>query len=322
LVTLTAIVSATAGTSSMPSGSVIFTDRTTTTALGTAQVATVNGAQVALLKTTVLTTAGAHILVAAYQGDTNFIASTSAPYTQTVSNSGGGKVTPVVDLTVNGSKTGATVDAGAQVTFLARIHAESGYPVPNGSITISDSTNGDIRYGSATVTKDPNSNDGLATIATTGIADGNYYLVATYGGDNQGLYYNGARSNSVSLSVNASLGAPRRRHGLAISATAGPRDGMVVPISLTLTNNGTALLSSITLNHITLRTLAGMGRASLASPSLPVVVGDLQPGASTVFTLQTQIPPTVKELAITEHGIFKDDRRGTHAFSPGQVVLP
>jgi len=60
----------------------------------------------------------------------------------------------------------------------------------------------------------------------------------------------------------------------------------------------------------------------LASPSLPVVVGDLQPGASTVFTLQTQIPPTVKELAITEHGIFKDDRRGTHAFSPGQVVLP
>ena len=83
-----------------------------------------------------------------------------------------------------------------------------GYPVPDGSITFSDSTNGSNTYGSANISKDPNSNDGLATITTTDMAAGRYSLVATYGGDNQGIYYNGARSNTVSLIVKAGLGAP------------------------------------------------------------------------------------------------------------------
>jgi hypothetical protein len=208
------------------------------------------------------------------------------------------------------------------VTFLARIHAESGYPVPTGSITISDSTNANNRYGSAIVTKDPNSNDGLATITTSGMAEGSYSLVATYGGDNQGLYYNGAQSNSVSLTVKAGLGAPSPRPSLTLSAVAGARDGMVVPVSLTVTNNGTAVLSGITLNQITLRTLAGSGQAALVSPSLPLVAGDLKPGASTVLTLQLQVPQAIQRLAISENGIFMDDRGTTYTFSPGQVVFP
>ena len=111
-----------------------------------------------------------------------------------------GKVTPKVDLTVNGSASGR-VAIGATVKLVARIHAATCYPSPDGSITISDSTNGAITYGSALITKAPNSNDGLATITNNGIPSGAYTLVATYGGDNQGRYYNGAQSNTVTLQV-------------------------------------------------------------------------------------------------------------------------
>ncbi len=321
-VSLTATITPNASSSSTPTGTVAFTDQTTSTSLGTAQLATVNGVQVALLNTAALTTAGAHLLVASYQGDTNFNGSSSTPYTQNVSGSGGGKVTPVVDLYVNGSMTDATVQAGTAVTFLARIHAPTGHPVPNGSITISDSTNGNNRYGSADVTKDPNSNDGLATIITSGIAQGSYSLVATYGGDNHGLYYNGARSNSVSLTVKAGVGEPPPPPRLAISAIAGTRDGTLVPILLTIANNGAAVLRGITLNQIALRTLAGTGQATLTAPSLPLSVGNLQPGASTVVTLHVEVPDTVRRLAITEGGIFQDERGTTYTFSPGQVLFP
>ena len=143
---------------------------------------------------------GQHSIVGTYLGDSNFSVSTSSVVPQTVSSPGGGKVTPTVDLTVNGS-TSSTVSAGETVTFVARIHAAPGYPWPTGSISISDSTNANSRFGSANIVKDLNSNDGLATITNAGIPAGSYTLVATYGGDNQGKYYNGAQSNTVSLTV-------------------------------------------------------------------------------------------------------------------------
>ena len=87
------------------------------------------------------------------------------------------------------------------VTFKARIHAAPGYPWPTGSITISDSTKAGNSYGSASIRKDPDSNDGIATITNSGLAAGSYTLVATYGGDNDSKYYNGTQSNTVSLTV-------------------------------------------------------------------------------------------------------------------------
>ena len=110
------------------------------------------------------------------------------------------------------------------------------------------------------IRKDPNSNDGLATITNSGIAAGSYTLVATYGGDNQGKYYNGAQSNTVSLTIKPELGGPPPQPSLAINATAGARNGTLLLVSLTVTNNGTAPASGITLNQIALRTLAGTGR--------------------------------------------------------------
>jgi uncharacterized protein YjbI with pentapeptide repeats len=138
---------------------------------------------------------GTHTIQAAYQGDNNFAPSQSAPLTQTVAMN---FVTPTVDLTVNGSSAGATVSVGDTVTFVARIHAAADCPWPTGSITISDRSGNN--YGTADDTKDPNSNDGLATIKNSGVAAGSYTLLAVYGGDG-GNYYNGAQSNTVSLEV-------------------------------------------------------------------------------------------------------------------------
>jgi len=108
-------------------------------------------------------------------------------------------VTPTVDLTVNGSSVGATISVGDTVTFVARIHAAADCPSPSGSVTISDRSGNS--YGAADDSKDPNSNDGLATIRNSGMAAGSYTLVAVYGGDG-GNYYTGAQSNTVSLAVN------------------------------------------------------------------------------------------------------------------------
>src|SRR5437762_12916456 len=106
------------------------------------------------------------------------------------------KATPKVDLTVNGS-TSSTVSVGSTVTFMARIHA-AGAVSPNGSITISDRKTGNICC-QGMISKDPNSNDGLAPITSSGIAAGSQTPVAVHGGDNQATYYQDAQSNTVSL---------------------------------------------------------------------------------------------------------------------------
>jgi len=312
-VTFKATVKPVSGTS-VPAGTVNFVDGSTV--VGTAPLV----AGTAKFETSSLTE-GTHAMVGEYLGDSHFSVSTSSVLTQTVSSSGGGKVTPTVDLTVNGS-TSSTVSAGDTVTFAARIHAATGYPWPTGSITISDSTNANNRYGAVNITKDPNSHDGLATITNPGIGAGSYTLIATYGGDNEGKYYNGAQSNTVSLLVKPKLGGPRPQPSLAIYARKGGRNGTLLLVTLSVTNNGTAPVSGIALNQIALRTLAGAGQASLFAPTVPVIMGELRPGASTVVTLELEVPTTIRKLALSENGTFQDGRGTVYQFSPGQVVFP
>lgn len=307
-------VSSTSGTTT-PTGVVNFLEGGTLLGSGTL----VSG--IATFPTSSLTV-GNHVIVASYAGNSDFGASQSAPYPQTVSSGPSGRVTPIVDLTVNGSNSNATVAAGAPVTFEARVHAASGYPWPDGSITLSDSTNASNIYGSANIRKDPKSNDGLAKIVTTGIPAGSYSLVATYGGDNQGLYYNGARSNTISLTVSPGLGGPISQPSLSFNAVAGGRTGARVPIFVTVTNNGTAPASAVTLNQIALNSLAGRGQVRLISPTLPLAIGALQPGESTVLNLVLRLPRTVESLSLVEIGTLQDSSGNVYHFSPGQVIFP
>ena len=78
-VTFTATVTPSSGTVT-PAGTVTFTDGTT--ALGTSGL---NGSGVATLTTTALTASGSHSITASYSGNSNFVASTSAPVTVSVS---------------------------------------------------------------------------------------------------------------------------------------------------------------------------------------------------------------------------------------------
>jgi hypothetical protein len=313
-VTFQAHVTSTSGTPT-PTGVVNFLDGGTVLGSGTLVSGT------AVFPTSSLT-AGSHVIVASYAGNSDFGASQSVPYTQTISSGPSGKVTPIVDLTVNGSSSNATVAAGATVTFAARIHAASGYPWPDGSITVSDSTNASNIYGSANVTKDPNSNDGLATIVTTGIAPGSYSLVVTYGGDNQGLYYNGARSNTVSLTVQQSLGGSPGQPSLSFVAIPGRRTDSRMPIFVTVKNNGSTPAEAVTVDRIALNTVAGSRDARLISPSLPVVIGQLSPGATTVLKLELYVPNTATRLSLAEIGTFQDTSGTVYQFDPGQVIFP
>jgi hypothetical protein len=199
-----------------------------------------------------------------------------------------GKVTPRVDLTANGS-TSSTVSVGDTVTFLARIHAANCYPSPDGSIAISDSSNGAKRYGSAFITKDPSSNDGLATIKNADIAEGDYTLVATYGGDNEGKFYNGTKSNTVSLTVEPKVGEtehpPANVTSTSVTNVAAP--GAAVAAGTLTVQNQSSVMESITSASIdvthpgvfSMMTLSGAGQSVTAT----------SPSASTRFAFTTPI---------------------------------
>ena len=108
-----------------------------------------------------------------------------------------GLVTPTVTLTVKPS----TADEGDTITFTATVSYPGG-PVPTGSITLSDVTNGTKIYGVAILTS------GVGIIKNSTFEPGKYNLVATYGGDG-GVHYNGAHSNSVPLRI---VNEPRPKH--------------------------------------------------------------------------------------------------------------
>jgi Bacterial Ig-like domain (group 3) len=159
------------------SGTVTFND-------GASQLGISNlNAGVATLTTSALT-ATVHSITAQYEGNTGFAASQSNPIEQTIQSI----VTPTVTLTAQPD----SATAGQIITFTVTVSSNGG-PVPTGSVTISDSANGDNRYGNA------NLNNGIGVVKNSAISAGTYNLVATYGGDNK--YYSGAQSNTVSLTI-------------------------------------------------------------------------------------------------------------------------
>jgi microsomal dipeptidase-like Zn-dependent dipeptidase len=292
-----------------------FAVSATTNATTVAVITATAGGPCSVNGTTVTITSGTGVcsLRATWAADSNYDA---AQLTQTTSAA---KFAPRVDLSVNGAGS-AVVAAGATVTFVARIHAAS--PTsrsPDGSITISDSTHGFIQYGSAPIMKDPNSNDGLATITNSTIPVGSYVLVGTYGGDNQAKYYNGAQSNTVTLQVQNKLGQTPQP-SLGIQAARGARDDSSLQVLLTVTNDGTAPALGIDLRRIVVRSLSGYGKVELLTPTPPVMLGNLNPGKSTTLSLELEVPARVKTLRLHEHGRFRDEKGKPYEFNLEQVL--
>ncbi len=95
-----------------------------------------------------------------------------------------------------------------------------------------------------------------------------------------------------------------------------------IQVPLAYSNNGTVAIRSIKLDHISLRTLAGYGQATLVDPNLPIRTGSIMPGTWTTITLRLKVPPTIKKLEVIEEGTIDNGELTPYKFSNGQVVFP
>jgi hypothetical protein len=159
-VTLRAYPRAVAPGTGLPTGTVTFMDGTT--ALGTATL--VNG-------TAALATAslpfGVNPITAVYNGDGNFLTSTSAAVSQNVQ--------AATSVTLGSSGTSAA--SGTSVTFTATVLALAPAPttdVPTGTVTFMDGT---AVLGTATLVS------GTATFSISTLAVGTHHITAVYSGD-------------------------------------------------------------------------------------------------------------------------------------------
>jgi hypothetical protein len=163
----------TGGSGNAVTGSVTFKDGSST--LGTGAVT--NG--VAVFDTTTLTV-GLHSITAIYSGDGGSQASTSAPWTQSVT-----AATTAVTLT---SSVNPSV-SGAAVTFTASVAGNGS--AATGAVTFKDG---------ATVLGTANITGGTATFTTAALAAGQHTIVAQYAGDSDN-----AAANSLALTQTVEL---------------------------------------------------------------------------------------------------------------------
>jgi Pro-kumamolisin, activation domain/Bacterial Ig-like domain (group 3) len=256
-VTITATVAPSSGTTA-PTGNVTFTVD------GTVQpVVALTGGMAVM--TTSFSTGGAHTVVAAYSGDTNFFVSTSAVTTITVVATGAATTTTLV-------ASPTTLALYGSLTLTATVQSTTGGTVA-GTVTF---TIGTTTVGTAQVTAGA-SGTGTATLAVSsatpalGFTAGTDTITAAYGGDSS---YAGSSGTATVTVTNP---------GITVSATsvtissASPGNSGTATVTVTSTGGyaGTA--------NLTASTTANIG-GGLANPS--VAVSTTTPGTTTL-TVQT-----------------------------------
>jgi hypothetical protein len=158
-VTFTATVAAMAPRIGTPTGSVTFFEGTT--ALGRASL---SGGIASIVLTSIAP--GSDPITAAYSGDTNFVASTSAVVSQSVTKD-------TATTTVTSSATASVF--GQSVTFTATVAAAApGSGTPTGTVTFKD---GSTTLGKSTFT------GGSASLTTASLAVATHSITVSYGGD-------------------------------------------------------------------------------------------------------------------------------------------
>jgi Bacterial Ig-like domain (group 3) len=171
------------GSGGIATGTVTFKDGATTLGTGT-----LNGGGQATFATSSLT-AGSHPITAAYGGDSNFTAGTSAPLTQTV---GGTSSATTLTSSVNPSA------FGQPVTFTATVTGSGG--TPTGTVTFKD---GATALGTGAL-----NGASQATFATSSLTAGSHSIRATYGGNGQ---FAGSDSNILIQTVAAPTDSAKLR---------------------------------------------------------------------------------------------------------------
>jgi hypothetical protein len=280
-VTFTATVSR--ADSVIPGGAVTFLDGGT--AIGTA---TLNAAGVATLATTSLS-GGSHSITAAYQGDANDVASSSAAVSETVQ--------PIATLTTLASAANPAI-AGAALQLTATV-TQSGTVGNGGAFTgIVTFLDGGVAVGTAGV-----SAAGTATLNVTTLGVGTHSLTASFGGS---ANYVASASGPLSETILTATTTT------ALTASANPTiAGGVLTLVATVSGNGgiatgtvtfmdgTVSLGSAVLNAGGVATLATAGLAGGAHTIVAVYGGDAKDSGSTSPALAETVQTATSTTALT-----------------------
>jgi hypothetical protein len=278
--TISATVAPVSPGAGTPTGMVEFLNGMTS--LGTATVSS----GVATLPTTMLTL-GPNSITAMYQGDTNFMASTSPAMTANVNQAS----------TTMLMATPSNPVSGQQVTLTATVTASTGTGTPTGSVQFFS--------GSTLLGTEALNSSGVAVLQTTRLVAGTPTLTATYGGDST---FAGSPSTAVMLTV------AKADTSTVASVVPNPSNtGATVTLNATVTaaspGSGTPTGTVQFMNGSTVlgtATLVSNGTASTTTSALTaptnsitaVYQGDTNFNSSTspVFT-QTVLPATTTTVA-------------------------
>jgi hypothetical protein len=280
ILTLSTTVSATgpATGAGALTGQVTFSEGATVYGIGT-----INSSGVATLQISTLG-AGSHNIVAAYSGNTNYAASTSAVLVEVVQ-------TTVTTTTL--TSTAATTLAGETASFTASVSSTTA--IPTGSISF---YSGGVGIGQAQLNA-----QGVATLSTSALAVGSDSITAVYTG-------NGNYNSSTSAALQHSVVLATTTVTLAGPATA-VNAGGTFAMTAALSNNGVAPTGTLTLHNggATIATLGVTADGTFSFSNLSLGVGTYQLTAvysgdannaiatSAAVTVVIQLNPTTTSLS-------------------------
>lgn len=278
-VTLTASVTSSSGT---PTGSVVFTDTSTSATLGSATL--VSGTASLAVSSLV---AGTHAIIAAYQGSSTYAGSTSTPVSQTVSSAS-------TTTSLTSSLNPAT--ANQTITFTATVTSQYG-GAATGTATF---YSGSQTLGTGTLSGN------RATLNTSFSSAGTYSITAKYNGDGNNLISSSSvlsqvinpalisTTTTLTSSLNPSIvGQSVTFTGVVTSPSGSPANGELLTFY-----NGSAVLGTGSLSG----GIASYSTSSLAAgiyTITAVYAGDSTFAASTSPGLKQTVNATTKSATST-----------------------
>jgi hypothetical protein len=292
-ITFTATVAAVAPGSGNATGTVNFYDGNTLLGSGTLAVAS-NGNDQATYTTSALG-ASSHSITATYQGDANFITSTSAAVSQTVNQSA---TSTSLTSSLNPS------NYGQKVTFTATVTAVApGSGSATGTVNFYD---GNTLLGSGTLAVSNGNNQ--AAYSTTTLGGGSHSITAKYLGDANFTTSTSAavsqtvNQNSTSTSLTSSVNPTVYGQSVTFTATVSPSaSGPNNPTGTVTFYDGNAVLGTGTLAVVNGKYQATYQTATLSAASHSITAkygGDPNYAGST----SSAVNQTVNQAATTTAG--------------------
>jgi Bacterial Ig-like domain (group 3)/FG-GAP-like repeat len=234
-VTFTATITPGTGSTGGPSGTVTFTDGTTTLGTGTIAAGKATYTTSALI-------AGSHSVTAVYAGDSAFSGSTSSAVVVTVN---------AVALTATGttlsvSAVNGTAVVGTSLTFTGTVTALTGTATPTGIVTFTDGT---ATLGTGTLAATTGTlPTAKATFTTSALTVGTHNVAASYAGatpfsasssGTQPLLITAAPASDFSITLSPATATVARSSSTTSTITITPVGGFKNSVQITVTGNPT-----------------------------------------------------------------------------------